>query len=44
MDKFKISKDDAKMIFIKMLNGGGKPKDISDKTAAEQQEAQSTRE
>ena len=30
MDKFKISKDDAKMIFIKMLNGGGKPKDISD--------------
>ena len=30
MDNFKISKDDAKMIFIKMLNGGGKPKDISD--------------
>ena len=30
MDKFKISKDDAKMIFIKMLNGGGKP-ELSDK-------------
>ena len=30
MEKFKLSKDDAKMIFIKMLNGGGKPKDISD--------------